>query len=176
MSIYGDSIFTENSANWLNSEIVNEATYDGVYSIQEAKFSFLPKFKSEGLEKYERVAKEAEDLLNSEGEPTKTTCEKAFKIIFKVFGILEDVGSLLAFPICFTIVGIIPYLFMRFWSWFYYNVSEIAAESEGKKIIAKFKELENKEKDPKKKALYKEKREKVAAKMAKMRGKGDDED
>ena len=57
--------------------------------MNEAKYSFLPKFKQEPeMKKYMKDISDAEMLLNSEGIEAKTGIQKGFKIVFRVLDIL----------------------------------------------------------------------------------------
>ena len=69
--------------------------------MNEAKYSFLPKFKQEPeMKKYMKDISDAEILLNSEGIETKTGIQKGFKIVFRVLDIIWNIGSILTLPMC----------------------------------------------------------------------------
>lgn len=103
--------------------------------MNEAKYSFLPKFKQEPeMKKYMKDISDAEMLLNSEGIEAKTGIQKGFKIVFRVLDILWNIGSILTLPMCLTIVGIPCHLIQRLYVW---------AAQTGEE-----------EKDPKKKKAY----------------------
>lgn len=61
--------------------------------LNEAKYSFLPKFKQcPEMKKYINDIREAENLLNSNGIESKTGCQKAFKLIFRFLDILYNMN------------------------------------------------------------------------------------
>ena len=60
--------------------------------MNEAKYSFLPKFKQEPeIKKYMKDISDAEMLVNSEGIEAKTGIQKGFKIVFRVLDILWNI-------------------------------------------------------------------------------------
>ena len=123
--------------------------------MNEAKYSFLPKFKQEpAMKKYMKDISDAEMLLNSEGIEAKTGIQKGFKIVFRVLDILWNIGSILTLPMCLTIVGIPCHLIQRLYVWAAQTGEEAAMQSQADKVIAKVAQLVKEEKDPKKKKAY----------------------
>ena len=98
--------------------------------MNEAKYSFLPKFKQEPeMKKYMKDISDAEMLLNSEGIEAKTGIQKGFKIVFRVLDILWNIGSILTLPMCLTIVGIPCHLIQRLYVWAAQTGEEAAVQS-----------------------------------------------
>jgi len=159
-NIYGDNIFKSNFLS--ESALIESAIANGLYNINEAKYSFLPKFQAPELKKYNSIAKEAENLLNAEGEPSKAMVEKGFKLVFRFLDVLWNIGSIITLPYCLTIVGIPLHLLQRLYVWAAQCGCEYFAKAESNKICAKLKELEEKTDSKQLKEKYKKMREDVA--------------
>ncbi len=161
MGLYGDNLFTTSTYTIDEAAFIESAVDCNIYSVQEAKFSFLPKFKNPELKEYNSVAEEAEELLNKNGTPSKNEVQKACKAACRILDIYYNAESVISLALCVTIIGIPVHLMMRCYVWAAQTGTEIFVRAESKKIIEKLKEIEEKEKDPKKKAKIKELREKV---------------
>lgn len=136
--------------------------------MNEAKYSFLPKFKQEpAMKKYMKDISDAEMLLNSEGIEAKTGIQKGFKIVFRVLDILWNIGSILTLPICITIIGIPYHLIQRLYVWAAQTGEEAAVQSQADKVITKVGQLVKNEEDPKKKEEYQKILDKLIAQQKK---------
>ena len=166
MGFYGDSVFDANKAVKEVSveessiireydEVLIEAYHEGLYSIQEAKYTFLPRFrKSEELKKYEEVARDADDVLDeldpygdvSNGD---RTLHKVGKVACRALDILWNIGSVMTLASCITIIGIPYHLLQRALVWAARTGNESAAANEADEILRKFRKIANGTKDPK---------------------------
>ena len=153
----------------LNEAALLEAAELGLYSIMEAKFNFLPKFKKdENLAKYEKEAEEAEKLLNNNGEASKSEAERITKLILRFLDILQNISGVLSTIGCITIIGIIPHLINRVISMLLNLGQEAMAKAEGGKILTKLRKLEKDTKDAKLKAKYKDMADKLDKRISKI--------
>jgi hypothetical protein len=132
-------------------------------SLQEASFSFLPRFKRDPrLKRYAREVEEAKQFLEMEmDEITPTTAQDVFALIFRFCEIYDGVGSLITFPLCFILIGLPLHLWNRLEAWAWRYGYEQMVISKGKKVVSRYNELIRREKNPKLKAKLEETRDKL---------------
>ena len=134
--------------------------------LTEAHFSFWPKFKdSEELKKYSDVAKEAEDILNSNGEASKVLVQRIFKVALKILRILNDIETTITGAMSIFIAPIIPHLIFRGINYAIQIGEEAFAKSEANSIKNQLLEVAKNTKDPKAKAEIKKAVEKINSKL-----------
>ena len=162
-----------------NEELIEHLQESGVdiYFLNEAKFHFLPKFKDEPkMKKYLGTLKEAERLLNSEGEITETTAHQFGNVALRVCDIIYNVGAVISLPMCLFIVPIPAYLVIRLISWGIRTGREAIVKAEGEKVLKKYNKLINKTSDEELKSKLTKQRDKLAKKLSSLDVEDDDED
>lgn len=143
---------------------------------ENAKFSFWPRFRQvPEMRRYERDIREAEDLLNYQGEPTKATALKIMKCAIRILDICYNINSVLYIPMMLFIVTIPAYLLLRGCEYLLKLGEHALAESYGEKVISKLHKIENNTKDPKVKKKCREQIEKVSKSMHKIKAEEYDE-
>lgn len=112
--------------------------------VNEAEFRFLPKFKIDGVPK--EILKElhkADSLLANEGIENKATASKILNIIFRIFDIVQNIYSVLYFPVLLIpIIGWVYYLLIRLWDWAYREGEEYFLKQHSLKIIQRLSKIE----------------------------------
>lgn len=106
---------------------------------EEAKFSFLPRFKEK--EEYKFLYKDveaAERLLNQEGVSSGS---RAGKIALRILDLIWNVGDVLVLPTCLLIFPIIGYLIDRLVEWGIQLGKEAVARKDCEKTIVKLGKL-----------------------------------
>lgn len=134
--------------------------------VLEANFTFMPKIAEKPeLKDLYGACKEAETLLNSEGEMTKATANKFGKTALRVLDVIENVSDFIALPMCILIVPIPAYLIGRLWSWAFRAGQEAITANYAEKCIEKYKALKEKATDKKLQDKYQAEIDKLTKKM-----------
>ena len=169
-----DALFENACIDIEESKAIEESLLMEMYGMnmyieEKAKFSFLPKFKErEELKDFYGAVKDAEDLLNQEGEPSDTGINKFGKVALRILDLLQNAMSALSLPACLLIVPIPAYLLQRLINYCVSMGKDALATGYGKTVIKKYTELIDKETDPKKKELLIKKRDQIAKSIAKI--------
>ncbi len=120
----------------------------GVYSITEAKFNFLPKFKKDpALAKLQNEAKEAEMILNNKGENDENTVKRCFQLALRILDVIVNIDSVFTTLPAFLIVGLPIHLALRGVSLALNYGQEFFAREQATKCIQKLVNLKDKVKD-----------------------------
>lgn len=164
----GYSLINTEAVESIQEEYLVEMIGTGVYIEEKAKFHFASKFKEDpSLKELYKVAKEAEDELNDEGEPTNTSINKFGKTALRILDVLTNINAVIAFPLIVLIAPIPSYLINRLLSYSMRLGKDATAAGYANKVISKYEELANKEQDEKKKKLYESKIEDLKASLVK---------
>ncbi len=164
----GYSLINVEAVESIKEECLLEMIGTGVYIEEKAKFHFAPKFKEDpSLKELYKVAKEAEDELNNEGEATNTGINKFGKLALRILDVLNNINAAIAFPLLILIAPIPGYLINRALSYGMRLGKDAAAAGYANKVINKYEELAKKEQDEKKKKLYESKIEDLKASLTK---------
>ncbi len=162
------SLINQSNLQSVSEECLLEMSGIGTYIEEKAKFSFLPKIKEDpNLKELYNAASEAETLLNSEGEETKTGLHKLGKLALRIIDIFQNISSAIALPACILIAPIPVYLITRAMNYAVKIGQDAIAAGYAKKILTKYGELAKKEEDPKKKKIYEDKIEKIKSTLNK---------
>lgn len=179
-----NSLFTESGEDVTDTEDDDDDDEDEKDDVKEsvedianldvfdeaAKFSFLPRFKQvPELKKYEKTIADAEDLLNSQGEPTKETGLKLGKLAIRILDIWQNAADVLQVPMLIFIITIPSYLICRAFEYFCKVGEYLLAEQHGEKVIAKLRKCEKEAKDPKVKAKCRDQIEKISKQIKKIK-------
>lgn len=140
------------------------------YLEEEVKFSFLPRFKQHPeLKSMYSSIDEAEKLLNSEGEPTKNSVEKFFKLALRILDIYYNICSVITLPMCILIAPIISHLIGRGIEYAIKCGEVLVAESSTKKAIEKLNKVKKETKDPKIKEKCEKQIKSLSDKLSKLK-------
>lgn len=143
--------YDEEAAIREHNELVLERWYDKFNSevmTEEAKFSFLPRFKEKKeLKRVYLAIEDAEDLLNSNGMEKGS---KAGKIALRILDIYCNIVDVLMFPTLIMIFPIIGYLMDRLIEWAVQAGKEAVAKGDIDKTILKMEKLRDLSKGDKK--------------------------
>ena len=133
-----------------------------IETLNEAEFSFLPKFKKDpALKEYDDIAKSAEQLLNDENISSATGIQRIEKLYDRISSIYANVISVGTLISCITIIGIVYHLFMRLIDWCIQEHHEATAVKEGHKIYDELMRASKECKDKSKAKVFEEKANKI---------------